>query len=1356
MAVSSAGNHSTKASSSKWGFATRLLGAVQAAAGTAAMVAGAALCKAGWGGAIIGVPLMLIGADQVVTGLRTVASGEFKVSGVASAAGELAKMAGVSESTAEKITGVVDFSAGLTSVAGLLKGVGKGGVKISAKGKTKKIGQEILESLVELAVKTRIGDSRYCETRTNGDPISMLTGEELLELTDFYIDGPIALSWKRLYRSSNNTINGLGVGWSHSFSDYIETYEDGIFWNDDEHRRISFPSIDIGSSYFHPVELCTLSRPNKKTFCIMDVNRLSQHFTEISIERYVLTMITDENNNKILLRYDASLHLTAIENLSDQGCSVEYRIARNAQQQITAIDRIDPQSEKSIQSLVEYEYSEDGDLTAFNDSVNEGEQYTYQNHIITRRCFRSGYSICFEWDEYTPQGKCLRQWGDKGYYQYEFSWNDRDGYNICRNGNGAISKYKYNDQGLLVEEVDGEGHSQHHEYNEHGWLIKTTDGMGNTSSYTYDDRGNVTQMCDPLGQKTEAHYNAQNQLTILTDARGYQWQRLFNESGKISQLIDPLGAVTEWLYSSRQLPTHIIHGDGSQERLIWNAKKQLERSVIQASSGEIAQEFNYLYDSLGRIQKITYPDQSIATLTYDKLDRLIRAEHQGQITEYKYDGLGRLLRIAHADGSEEKLSYDSMGGINFYQDKAQAVTRWFYEDGLSQPSRRENSDGSVFNYEYDGERNLSALINENGDRHELYYDGNDRVIAENGFDGRCKSYHYNAAGHLIHSLDEDGSAFNFIRDALGQLCEIRDDEGRVSAFKYNPVGAILEAENAHSLVQFLYDPVGNLLREQQGDSLIQHNYDEQGRCISTMTPNGKTIDYQYEFSGGLQKVSYGGRQITEIQRDALGRIQKQTQGALTTLTNYDPQGRLAAMRTYRDQQAQAKPILATAYQYNRQGYVEQIKDITRGNTQYHYDTRERLVKVDGISEESFAFDPAGNILEKTDHQDSSDHRVNTQRQGNRLRFHGDRKFKYDSTGNLIEERRGKNGCRITRFTYNSQNQLISVKKDQQSFEFDYDAFGRRIRKRDRFGETEFIWNGDVLLSEQRNNYHRIYVFFPNSFVPLAFIQEDEIFHYRTDHLGTPQEVANDEGEVVWQVRYKAYGNVAQVYEEQIDNPIRFQGQYFDVDLDLHYNRHRYYDPSIGRYISQDPIGLLGGVNGYAYGVNPIGWVDPFGLCGEDGAYKGVPKRFRSVIEKGGIDLKANIAEAERMSLSEWEKAVKTGGKWDYKNKLSDLNIDPSILDDFGNFHFGIVSAAKGFNLEGSMYGAGLNQVMRQGGGNPGDLMIATKILSQTLGGYVLPDIVSRKMTNAGFTWGDNVGDAINVMIGWDFYDSQKP
>ncbi|WNO61015.1 RHS repeat-associated core domain-containing protein [Rheinheimera sp. MMS21-TC3] len=95
-------------------------------------------------------------------------------------------------------------------------------------------------------------------------------------------------------------------------------------------------------------------------------------------------------------------------------------------------------------------------------------------------------------------------------------------------------------------------------------------------------------------------------------------------------------------------------------------------------------------------------------------------------------------------------------------------------------------------------------------------------------------------------------------------------------------------------------------------------------------------------------------------------------------------------------------------------------------------------------------------------------------------------------------------------------------------------------------------------------------------------------------MGTPLSLTDSDNNIVWQAQYSVFGK-AIVTVNKIDNPIRFQGQYFDNESGLHYNHFRYYDPTTGRFISQDPIGLIGGINHYQYAPNHINWVDPLGL-----------------------------------------------------------------------------------------------------------------------------------------------------------------
>jgi RHS repeat-associated protein len=104
-----------------------------------------------------------------------------------------------------------------------------------------------------------------------------------------------------------------------------------------------------------------------------------------------------------------------------------------------------------------------------------------------------------------------------------------------------------------------------------------------------------------------------------------------------------------------------------------------------------------------------------------------------------------------------------------------------------------------------------------------------------------------------------------------------------------------------------------------------------------------------------------------------------------------------------------------------------------------------------------------------------------------------------------------------------------------------------------------------------------------------------LYYLHTDPLNTPKVITDENQQIVWQADYMPFGQI-KITTDIIDNPLRFPGQYYDAESELHYNWHRYYDPSTGRYITSDPIGLQGGLNTYAYVMsNPLRWVDSLGL-----------------------------------------------------------------------------------------------------------------------------------------------------------------
>ncbi|MCD7077537.1 polymorphic toxin type 47 domain-containing protein, partial [Pseudomonas sp. MAFF 311095] len=285
------------------------------------------------------------------------------------------------------------------------------------------------------------------------------------------------------------------------------------------------------------------------------------------------------------------------------------------------------------------------------------------------------------------------------------------------------------------------------------------------------------------------------------------------------------------------------------------------------------------------------------------------------------------------------------------------------------------------------------------------------------------------------------------------------------------------------------------------------------------------------------------------------------------------------------------------YDYDKSGNLTRLLDTRKGEHHYHYDPLSRLTRADHTQgeQERFGHDPAGNLLM----QDRPDPDIVA---GNRLMIQGDHHYDYDAFGNLIRERRGKGHALVTEYRYDCQHRLIGIiQPNGQTASYRYDPFGRRISKTVDGLTTEFFWQGDKLIAEHHADRHRSYVYEPETFRPLVLLEgfgpkETKTYHYQLDHLGTPQELTAQDGEIVWSAHYRAYGEITRRDIGKIDNPLRFQGQYFDPESGLHYNRHRYYHPDIGRYLTPDPVKLAGGINAYQYVPNPTGWVDPLGLA----------------------------------------------------------------------------------------------------------------------------------------------------------------
>ncbi|NLW48572.1 MAG: hypothetical protein GXY86_14745 [Firmicutes bacterium] len=317
-------------------------------------------------------------------------------------------------------------------------------------------------------------------------------------------------------------------------------------------------------------------------------------------------------------------------------------------------------------------------------------------------------------------------------------------------------------------------------------------------------------------------------------------------------------------------------------------------------------------------------------------------------------------------------------------------------------------------------------------------------------------------------------------------------------------------------------------------------------------------------------------------------------------------------------------------------------DSVFGTDQFNYDPIGRITGQTDPERKykSYLYDPAGDLL-KTQVQSENE---GWSREGE---YEGVR-YRFNRVGNLVERDEAQSK---TEFIWDANGRLVESVSDESKTIFAYDPLGRRISKETDGVKTCFYWDGDALLGDVTDDDTREWVYYPGSFEPLAMVRNEEFYLYHNEPNGCPARLLDESGKVVWAARYDAWGKVKKLLVDEVDQPLRLQGQYFDRETGLHYNRFRYYCAEIGGFISQDPLGLAAGENIYRYGPNALGWIDPLGLhCDGSGKAKGlIGKNFEDFLVKklgGRGSFKVNGREFDGAVGNRWYEA-KSGQFWDY-------------------------------------------------------------------------------------------------------------
>lgn len=1022
-----------------------------------------------------------------------------------------------------------------------------------------------------------------------GHPVDVASGTFFTDEEDFWLDGPIPLSWERTWYSRSDYRGPLGNGWHHAYDMGI-VVENGILtfrMSDGIPVAFSLPT-EKNPSFIRSER--KEARKEKDGYCIWDMDEdLYYRFTRKEYDSiHLLESVSDANGFAIRFSYSAEGYLRNITDSAGRHLRVEYDVRNGRIMEIWA-----PHPENADEEIIlaSYDYDAEGNMIRQRNAVGDAMLYEYAGRLIVKETWRNGLSWYFEYDDTGIGARCIHTWGGDGIYNHKLKF--MNGLTEVLDSHDKLTVYHHRD-GLVYLKIDANGGEHRWKYDTDRKLLQETDPAGNSYLYKYDRWGNCTDNSDPGGGSVSAVFfrkgALRNRPISVTTADGGTWMFGYDDKGNVMKRTNPEGAETKIEYREG-LVSRVTDPYGVMTTLSYDKDGNL--TEVADSRGNV---LRYRYDRIGRCLRVTNP--------------------KGAEQVRKYDLVGRVVEVEDFDGNHIFLTYDGIDNLVEYRDNLQQVE--YRYAGMWKLTSRRDSRGVVA-FRYDGEERLRKVINERRQCYDFDLDNTGNVISEVGFDGKRRIYKRDIAGRGVSEKLPSGTEREYEYDAASRVTRVSyvtTDEPD-QTYQYGISGRLVEAVRGESRVEFTYNTLGLPVTETTDGETITRTYDKVGQILSLQSTLGADLKYERNEYGELVgfKASDGcgedgGAWHSEHRYDTLGfEVERMLPGGVVRSFAYDNIGRLVDARTRKD----ARTRHMRRYCWGVADRLLSTEDSKRGTTRYGYTPNGQLefAEYPDGTQQWRKSDILGNLYPDPDCT------IRRFLKGGVMEQDGKWHYEYDKDGNLTERYIGSGKWldgkkEHWRYRWNADGSLAKViRPDGEEVGFTYDALGRRLSKTFGTVVTRWLWNGNVPLhqwKQQRTYLHRyerwetdekrhartLWLFDEESFVPAAMIKEGKTYSILTDHLGTPTETYDTEGNEVWSRVLDFNGNVIEETGNKGMIPFLFQGQYYDRETELAYNRFRYYSPQIGMYVSQDPIGLAGGICLYNYVVDTNVLIDWFG------------------------------------------------------------------------------------------------------------------------------------------------------------------
>lgn len=1057
-----------------------------------------------------------------------------------------------------------------------------------------------------------------------GDPIDVVTGRVFTRpVVDLKMPGPLPLVMRRSYATTSCERDiGLGYGWTHTFAWQVEMRgRRAVVWTEDG-LPVPFGVVEPGAGVAGPHGWVLHRHEEGFALDVPDgTRRIFQPDTDDPTRRRLrLAAVEDRARNRIELVFSGSALSRIVDSV---GRTTRVSVTREGR--LAALDVVCPSGR--VLRAARYDYDSQGRLVGVLDADGHATTYDYDedNRLISYR-LPTGLVFFFRYD---AKGRGVETWGEytggvdvcladdlpdvlrdgrtkaRGIHHIKIEYGD-DGYSEAVD---SMCAYRYfgNAHGKLDKAVVN-GCVYSRTYDARGHLTSYTDALGAITRWERDIFGNETRVIDALGHVTCIERLPNGDVARITDPGGGETEISYTSNGVAIK--DPIGAIIEVRYDSRGLPIETIAPNG---------RRRLYRYDDHGNPVQAADESSVLwratYDELGRCTSVCDQGGGVTRYSYSGRGLLLsREEPGGLISRYEYDGLGNLIEAIDPSGRRTVLVRGGSGSL----------------------AEAHLPDGTAVRLRYDRSERLIRIENARGEVYSIELGPTGLKKRERTFDGREISYEHDLEGRIVRAVFSSGDDVRIERDLLGNIVKRTRADGSDERFEHDFRGEIISAETAASRVELTRNAIGWIVSERQiidGVAFeVEVAHDDIGMPVRLKTSLGYTTEWRRDYTNRTFELLLDGAEGAIARFDASGReIERVLSRGGRMSFRYDAAGNLVARRVTSPSLASGVGPLepewvgerdpsATIDQrlsYNAASELVTMWDARFGVTRYDYDAVGQIIAAvpEDARAELFAYDAAGNV-----HDVSVTAERREYGRGDILMRSGATEFQWDDLGRLVQRRTATaQGQRVTSYRWTAAGTLSRVViDDEMVVEFTYDAFARRMKKdvyrlemgggRSLLRRTRFHWHGSTLLhdiTEAEGHYRERRYHFDEAGEPWAHREisvragqrnEGAWIFYVNDLAGFPERLVDGEGRVLGELRRNVWGVAVLREGSGAGTPFRFLGQYEDEETGLFYNRYRYYDPAAGRYISPDPLDLLGGLNAFVYAKNnTLFFGDPFGL-----------------------------------------------------------------------------------------------------------------------------------------------------------------